>query len=463
MISAEWKQSAFASPRVSQAQRALVERVLASETFAQSKRLSSLLAYLCDMTFAGRADELSEQHIGEAVFARSPDYDTMADGIVRTQASRLRTRLDLYFSREGATEPVRITIPRGVYAPVFEPHPESSSAVSSQLSVEPGAPVPSVSAPLDLSAQPSIQAESAVRAPAKSRFHPLRSLALAWSVAGCAVLAVLAMLFVAPWMRAIHSHPSPPSPPAHSIWSELFVPGQTTLLVPGDSSLVIYQGIKGRNLTLDEYISGAYRDFHPIGTGSDEVSAINLASRRYTSLVDLKVAAALGRIARGREATLEVRYPRELRADDLKQGNLILVGDSEADPWITLFERGMNFTFHNDRKDHILSVLNRAPRGNEPKQWDSTPLRVEPQQRVYAVVAWLPNLSGNGHVLLVEGTTVAGTECAWDFVNDDTRLEPFLRSIRRPNGVLPPFELLLDASNIAGNASQSNILAYRTH
>lgn len=457
MISAELNQSASSSPRVTQAHRALVERVLASEAFSQSKRLSSLLAYLCDMALAGRTDELNEQHLGEAVFGRSRDYDTMADGIVRTQASRLRTRLNLYFSREGAAEPVRITIPRGMYAPIFEPHLGPDAAVASQLAAVPHPQVLRTAIPVDSPPQTRSSAEAL----AKSRIQALRSPVLAWSVAGCAMLAFLAMLFVMPWMRTAHSQPALPSPPEHPIWSQLFIPGQITLLVPGDSSLVIYQGIKRRNITLDEYISGSYRDFRPTRSGANDTSATNLASRRYTSIVDLEVAAALSRIAHERDATLQIRYPRELRANDLKQGTLILVGASEADPWITLFERNMNFTFHNDREKNIMSVINRTPRGNEPKQWDSA--GIDPQHRVYSVVAWLPNLSGNGHVLLIEGTTMAGTECAWDFVNDDTHLIPFLRSIRPSDGTIPSFELLLDASNIAGSASQSNILAYRIH
>ena len=62
-----------------------------------------------------------KQKIGEAVFGRSRNYDSSIDGIVRTQASRLRQRLELYFNEEGLNEPMRIVIPRGGYVPVFEP------------------------------------------------------------------------------------------------------------------------------------------------------------------------------------------------------------------------------------------------------------------------------------------------------------------------------------------------------
>jgi len=441
MISSEPKLSTFPTP-TKQSHHELLERVLASSAFVKSKRLSSLLTYLCDHTLSGLASELNEQHVGEAVFGRPRDYDSMIDGIVRTQASRLRRRLDLYFSEEGASEPVRITIPRGSYVPLFEPRPVAEQPAP--ISILAGG------APIELEASP---AES----PANSRANLFRSPTLAWSIAAVLLLALAAVLFMST-LRGHQSQASSPAP-AHFIWSKIFPPTQHTLLVPGDSSLVIWQGLKNRNITLDEYIGGAYRDFNPNAILTSENTASNLASRRYTSIVDLEVAEALGRIARDNSGAITVRYPRELRPNDLKQGNLIMVGASEADPWVTLFEHDMNFSLYNDRTRHVFSVLNRTPRANEPRSWDV--ITTDRQHRVYAIVVWLPNLSGEGHVLLLEGTTMAGTECAWDFVSDDSRLLPFLRSIRRPDGSLPYFEVVLGTNNVSGSAVESAILAYR--
>src|ERR1700761_130127 len=121
MITAD-KEAGPSQLSVNDDRRALVDRVIASSALAKSERLSSLLAYVCDLTFSGRAKEINEQNIGEAVFGRSRNYDSSVDGIVRTQASRLRQRLDLYFGEEGVHEPMRIVIPRGGYVPHFEPH-----------------------------------------------------------------------------------------------------------------------------------------------------------------------------------------------------------------------------------------------------------------------------------------------------------------------------------------------------
>ena len=189
-------------------------------------------------------------------------------------------------------------------------------------------------------------------------------------------------------------------------------------------------------------------------------TAIDMGGRRYTSIVDLEAAKSLSLMAQSAQSKLEVRYARDVRPNDLKQGNVILVGAAEANPWVELFEHNMHFVFFNDRVGKTFSVLNREPRGGEPRQWDSHYTDV--QHRVYAVVAFLPNLGGNGNALVLEGTSMAGTESAWDFVSDDSQLLPFLKQIQRANGMVPHFEVVLGTNNMSGSAVKNTVLAWRT-
>ena len=71
-------------------------------------------------------------------------------------------------------------------------------------------------------------------------------------------------------------------------------------------------------------------------------------------------------------------------------------------------------------------------------------------------------MQGSGYVLLQEGTSMAGTESAADFVFDDSRLLPFLATIKKKDGSLPYFELLLQSNNMNGNAPGSEIISHRT-
>lgn len=432
MISIDKEAGPFGS-LAKDASRELVDRICASSTFAKSARLTSLLTYVCDLALKGQSKEINEQRIGEAVFGRPHDYDCSVDSIVRTQASRLRHRLDRYFVEEGVDEPIRIVIPRGRYVPIFEPR-------SSPQATDP-APAPA-GPPIIPNENPGA---TEVRTSGGARF--------AWTLV--AILAI-AMLTILLRHGGILGKTQATPTTFHPLWSRLFVPEQRTLIVPGDSSLVIWEGLMNRNIGLAEYIGGGYRIAAPAGATSLQQEAVDIAKRRYTSTVDLEMVQPLSQIAQSGRSKLEVRYARDVRPNDLKMGNVILIGAAEANPWVQLFEANMNFVSYYDRAHDKFSILNRAPQGNEPPQWDLG------LGGVFAVVAYLPNLSGNGNTLILEGTSMAGTECAWDFVSDDSQLLPFLKRIRRVDDTLPHFELVLLTDNMGGSAVKSRILAWRT-
>lgn len=100
--------------------RAELERILASKGFATAGRLSRLLRYVVDKTVAGQADRLKEYAVGVEVFDRDANYDPRLDSIVRVEAGRLRSRLEEYYSGEGATSRIRISLPRGGYVAQFD-------------------------------------------------------------------------------------------------------------------------------------------------------------------------------------------------------------------------------------------------------------------------------------------------------------------------------------------------------
>ena len=95
-------------------------RILASSQFAKSARLSRFLSYVVEQSVAGRHAQLKGYTIGIDVFDKDDDFDPQIDTIVRVQAGKLRQRLDLYYADAGRDDPVRILIPKGSYAPVFQ-------------------------------------------------------------------------------------------------------------------------------------------------------------------------------------------------------------------------------------------------------------------------------------------------------------------------------------------------------
>ena len=97
-----------------------VERILASDKFARSKRLRSLLRFTVEQTIRGNADTLKEYVIGTEVLKKPDSYDPRSDSLVRVLASRLRVKLREYYSDGGSEDPLVIEFPKGKYVPQFQ-------------------------------------------------------------------------------------------------------------------------------------------------------------------------------------------------------------------------------------------------------------------------------------------------------------------------------------------------------
>ena len=124
-MNAEVNQMSLASPIVehsidAETISAQLGRVLESEQFAETTRLKRFLSYVVNESLAGNSDRLKGYVVGLEVFDRGDDFDPQVDTIVRVQAGKLRQRLDLYYANAGKLDPVRIYLPKGSYAPVFE-------------------------------------------------------------------------------------------------------------------------------------------------------------------------------------------------------------------------------------------------------------------------------------------------------------------------------------------------------
>ncbi|WP_130419985.1 hypothetical protein [Edaphobacter modestus] len=215
-----------------------MERIVASPSFVKSDRLCSFLTYICELSLTGRDDEINEINIGARLFGR-PDYDPSIDGIVRSHASRMRQRLEQYFSQEGAEEPIRLTIPKGAYIPVFELRPYTLVAPED---------VPLERLPI--SPEPVAASQEARTQDAGSRWT-IRILAAAL---GLACLVILYMLPLAHRAAAA----SPLGPDSHPFWRSFFGPGHQTMVVCSDTSLATLQDVTGQKVGLSDYLNANY-------------------------------------------------------------------------------------------------------------------------------------------------------------------------------------------------------------
>ncbi len=433
------------------------KRVAASQTFSRSDQLRRLLLHLCKRSLAGQEDQLHEQQIGVDVFGRSRDYDPGIDGIVRTHATRLRQRLELYFSQEGADEPIQIEIPRGGYIPHFYGHLPGSKE---SLDIPQSPATPKETTPQEPAA---LEAISAAKPDQQQRLRLLPPFL------GGILLALLAAgLFLHLRQDSILRKDLPSDERTeveHRFWSVLFPAKQRTRVITGDSGLVMYETFAGREISLSDYLQGSYRGTPTSLTGNPKLTsdqlAVDLANRRYTSEVDLRLSSMISRLPEWNPARDEILFARDLRPSDANESNLILIGSRQANPWVSLIDPGMNFLLRQDSTGAFY-YINKAPERDEKP-------RYEVQARssgldapmTYGDVAFAPNPSGKGMILSLGGLWMSGTEAAGRFVFTEKGFSEFLRSIQRPDGSIPSFEILIASHSLDGSSTQSTVVARR--
>jgi hypothetical protein len=94
--------------------------ILASPSFASSKRCHDFLECIVKHALAGDYDQLNERFLGVELFGRKLDFDTGADSIVRVRASDVRRRLAQYYSERSSPSAVTIGLSSGNYIPTFQ-------------------------------------------------------------------------------------------------------------------------------------------------------------------------------------------------------------------------------------------------------------------------------------------------------------------------------------------------------
>jgi hypothetical protein len=187
-----------------------------------------------------------------------------------------------------------------------------------------------------------------------------------------------------------------------------------------------------------------------------------LATRRYTSVADLDLAAKLAQLKAVVPERLAIRFARDLRMDDLHTGNAILLGSSDANPWVSLFEPQLNFQFSRGIEfGGSGTIRNTHPLPGEQAEYAS--ITGDATNATYGVIAFVPNLDNTGHVLLIEGVNMAGTQAAGEFLLRPEQMRPLLDRALDAHGHLQPFEILLKTTSIAANPSSAQVLSERVH
>lgn len=416
--------------------RALIDRVAASSQFARSARLRDFLLYVGNESLKDGVPEIHEQEIGVRVFGRSPNYDRSQDNIVRVNATELRKRIDAYFSGEGREEPWTFSIPKGGYGPVFRCREVAAS-------------LPLVNAP-----KPAVPVAVTVEAGASTRKPPV-----GW-IAATTVL-TLACCWLLWQNQSLRKSGNiwDQEPTVAAFWTDLAKAAPLTDIVLPDASVMMSEEIRGREMSLNDYLE---RNFIP-RIKDEKISP----DRRHAlqtifghSLVTMGDFHAAQKVLALTPIAPSLRLTLSYDADSIKHHNVILIGGKKANPWVGLIDGQMNFSLDYDAKETGCKIVNRHPAPGEQPVY--APVGQPKVSTAYSVLAYLPNPSGIGRVLILAGTDSNATDAAAKFVTS----EKGLRSLKQrfdTGDKFPYFEVLLKTSRLSGAFFSTEPLVYRIY
>jgi len=423
----------------------LAQRVVAGSLFVRSPLLSRFLLFVVAEAIQGLGSEITEHQIGVQVFDRPPGYRTVEDNIVRNYARQLRKRLAEHFAGEGLGESVRIDIPVGGYVPVFIPAAD----------LKPGPDVHRLQTAV-IPEMPPVPAESPKAETENGTGRKWRRWVIGVSLLLIYSVAIICLTWIAePQLRASHR----PSAPIDPLWASLFGGPANTYIVPADAGFNLLEDLSQHPLPLADYIKGGYLDLPLLGV--DPHSAEDLRSQQFTSFVDFQIVAALSRLPEYDQQRVSLRFPRDLRLDDLKNANAILIGSVGSNPWASIGDSSANFRIVYRPGMKGATIMNIHPQQGEASSYLSH--WNEPAHDTYALIAFLPNLGGTGHLLLLQGLDVAGTQAAAETILRPAAIAPILQRATRPDGSLRFFEILLRSTSIESNSAGTQVIASRIY
>ena len=104
---------------------------------------------------------------------------------------------------------------------------------------------------------------------------------------------------------------------------------------------------------------------------SDAHSAEDLRTQQLTPFVDLQIAAAFAHLSEDNPQRVFIRFPRDLRLDDLKSANAVIIGSVGSNPWAAIAESNANFRIADRPGMQGAAILNMKPQPGEAASYAS--------------------------------------------------------------------------------------------
>ncbi len=398
-------------------------RLAATPRFRRSEQLRLLLLYLAEHSASSDSDCLSEKAIGEQVFGRR-NFDPRIDTIVRTQARRLRRKLDDHYESE---------TPPGGLRLVLSSHPYELRLAPLEAPVPPAAlDTPNTS---------------------NTGWRPYL-----WGALFGAGLCLAVAIIVSQFQPTSPQTLSPIA--AHPFWRPFFRSGQ-----PGAIAVATPLFVRGAR--------GFYRDFRL--NDPDQVQRAEEffgkgmywpASDPWVNLSDLRATLRLAGLFRPFSPDSgAVLDGREITQDLALKKDLILIGHPKGIPWLVEAMSGMNFQFAQHTPGAgWFGISNRQPRhGESPAYLPAHGNEVQTLTATFPEYALITRhrMSTGTHWL----STSAGRSASVAYLLERLQEEAFLSALGK---LLPPswaeattLQLLYEVRYVNRNQMTAKLVTFR--
>jgi hypothetical protein len=363
--------------------------ILKSTHFRGSRRCHDFLSLVVTKTLAGQKDSLREREIAIAVFGIKPEAHMEENSIVRVGAREVRKRLAQYYMGDGRRNEIRIDLPNGSYAPVFQLRSEIDSAAPA--------------APLVLPVERS--------SPRRSRRPVL------W-MAGCLAALGICALFL---LRSSYVGSSEFS----AFWRPVFDSRSRVLIVLANP-IVYHPSDHARDLEVTRNPRPENPFDQPLKVppgllnGADFVPVLD----RYVGIGDCTALFRLGGLFENHVRNVRVRLASRVDFNDLRDSATVLIG-AYTNRWSMELSRELPLHFAMCGERPCITERNQ-----NGKQWAIT--RLTPtgiSNEDFILISRLPNSKTGSFALIGAGITDSGTDEAGRILSDSVALTPILNGL----------------------------------
>lgn len=387
----------------------VVHRILRSKHFVSCARLRDFLVHVTVCALMGTPEEVNEQQIGIRVFQRRPGFNTSEDSIVRSQARLLRMKLSAYFAAEGASEMIRIEIPKGSYLPVFSNGTVDRDDTSSNANVQ------------IINPSGTGQVDGRMLGPRLLTRCRSANEAVEFSRVGAEL--------------SFSAQQANESSPLDAFWGPI---------LNGPRPMVIYS---------NEPFVGNHEEGLRYARTSSESGSDGPAFDHLTGVGEVQSIFHITRLFERRGADFALKRGGMVPWDEARQTNLILIGSATENPALRVLPSTEHF--HIAAGDH--AIMNHKPLPGEPKMYCRSS---HPITRDYAIISLGSGLMPSRNVLVFAGLTTLGTQAAVEFACIPETVSGLMREVVR-GGSVRPFSAVLEVNIIGGVPLQTQIVAIR--